>query len=334
MVDAPGSAPGNVPGYVSANTPGNAYGDASGNATDNAFGNNDLSTNYLALDTVNPGDLYDPFGRQKEPMALPPLDKNGNAPKTNAEFFPRDDVDDDDPLLQALLAEPVYGGTWDPRPFPTTAPLDANGNPVPLDLEIVLDSVEQIMRGFETDEGYLGDLSEATSALERAEVARIRFRRCWHVVAIAEIAPAVIAGANARASTAEERKKPIYFVAALDALLESNTRGEAVRKIARWGWIDNRWAWIDIREGTTGQFFCDPYPEQFRLVDMNVLSEQYGVNEIYEQRFPVVEDAPIDTVPSGNANTGNDPTDGSSTVDGDSNVNANQSSNPRDLGHI
>lgn len=77
------------------------------------------------------------------------------------------------------------------------------------------------MEGFETDKGYLGELSEATSGLERAELAHIRFRRCWHVVAVAEIAPAVIAGANARPAMAEERQKPVYFVAARDALLES-----------------------------------------------------------------------------------------------------------------
>ncbi|KAK7999182.1 hypothetical protein PG991_014857 [Apiospora marii] len=165
---------------------------------------------------------------------------------------------DEDPVARSpTLVE--FKKRCDPRPFSLTEPLDASGDPIPLDLESVLANVERIMEGFEEDEGYQGELE----------------------LAIAHLAPAVLAGAYARAASEEERQEPLYFVVGHDAMLESNADASRVRQLANWGWIDDRWAWIDARKNseTKGQFFREPYPEQYRQEGCQPRSPRQGHGE-------------------------------------------------------
>ncbi|KAK7961957.1 uncharacterized protein PG986_002782 [Apiospora aurea] len=215
---------------------------------------------------------------------------NNNLPANFVTF--NDDVPDnvfggssakgDDPTLQSLLEKPAPGGRWSPQPAsPTTTttiqPRDAEGNPLNINVDAVLGGVEQVMRGFEADPQYRAQLALATTPGERAELARLRFRRCWQTIAVAEVAAAMDAGASGAAG------RPILFVAGRDTLLETNEGGTMVRQRATWGWLaeEGRWAWIDEEVG--GVF----HPAAFCLVDMQAIADRHGIEGIYAQRFPV-----------------------------------------------
>ncbi|KAK7984687.1 hypothetical protein PG988_002309 [Apiospora saccharicola] len=245
-----------------------------------------------------------------------------------------DHVDNDDPVLRDLLAEPLFvDGIWEPQPVSALAPLDADGNQIQIDVDRVLEMVEIVMEGFETDVGYLAELARATSPLQRAELARSRFRRCWHILAVSQIAPAIhAAGYDVARVPAAVRNRPIYFVVGRDYMLESDAIGQSVRKIARFGWHpENCWAWISMQEENSGEILSPPNPHFLRIVDMYDFAEQHGIHAIYERRFPVVDDGQNDPVVGGNDpvlggnayNNDGSGDGGSSTADGGSNVTMN-----------
>ncbi|KAK8075476.1 hypothetical protein PG997_010139 [Apiospora hydei] len=181
----------------------------------------------------------------------------------------------------SLLEKPVVAARWEPQPAspttPTIQPRDAEGNPLTIDADAVLGGVEQVMRGFEQDPQYRAQLALATTPGERAELARLRFRRCWQTIAVAEVAAAMDAGASGAGG------RPVLFVAGRGTLLEANEGGTMVRQRASWGWAaeEGRWAWID--EETGGVF----HPAAFCLVDMQAIADLHGIEGIYAQRFPV-----------------------------------------------
>lgn len=231
-----------------------------------------------APDLVNPADtIYRGFRELATPY--PPIENNGNA-----EELLRDINLEDYPVLQAIVDQPLYIGTWEQHFDTTFPPLDANGNRLQIDHASILETVDRAMEGFETDELYQQELSHATEPLVRAELARMRFRKCWHTVAIAQVANDVVMNAFDPTRYSEaDRARVVFFVAGRDTILQADAHGQNLRQMARWGWHLGRWGWIDVREGIPPGPFNT---EIVRLVDMQELAELYGVNQIYEQRFP------------------------------------------------
>ncbi|KAK8061911.1 hypothetical protein PG994_008277 [Apiospora phragmitis] len=322
-----GSTAAQAPGAATASTQGAAVpsNEATGNAPGNGpnddvpnSSNNNVSANNATFNPSMPPNL-DP-SLLSHPL-LPEQSQRKHQQRPRRRPRPERRPHDARPPRRPRIRQPLGSPPWTRLPHTSImTPLDAHGRPVDVDRDSVLAGVDQIMAGFETDPEYLAQLRLATTPLERAELARARFRRCWQVLAVGEIAPAVFAGASA-ASANDAR--PIYFVAGRDSLLETNPAAfDQVRRRARWGWYtpENRWAWI---ERETGHVFSGPHPVEYRFVDMWAFAERHHIDEIYAQRFPLVEEGE-EAEAAGNRNgNSNGNASGSGNVDGNGDVNMN-----------
>ncbi|KAK6821101.1 hypothetical protein PG987_015501 [Apiospora arundinis] len=54
--------------------------------------------------------------------------------------------------------------------------------------------------------------------------------------------------------------------------------------MARWGYFQDKVGWMCCDKC---EVWCEPYPHNIRLVDMKDFSDHHGIEQMYEQRFPV-----------------------------------------------
>ncbi|KAK8132342.1 hypothetical protein PG999_000515 [Apiospora kogelbergensis] len=217
----------------------------------------------------------------------------------------RIEYDETDPLWQALLKKPIstnnplwkaqedkpiIAGAWEPKEtYQALNPLIAYQDipmPTAADVSNIHDGVDQAMEGYEKDKGHLEQLVLTTNARERAELVRQKFRRCWQITAIQVVYRNVFRWTR---NFAPDDTRPLYFIVGRDALCTSKDEGKEWEVVSRFGWYtpENRWAWL-TKDGEN--LFCDAYPSNFRLVDMQGLANAYSIDEMFEQRFPIEDE--------------------------------------------
>ncbi|KAK6859623.1 hypothetical protein PG995_003259 [Apiospora arundinis] len=226
-------------------------------------------------------------------------DVNRNNNNAAANYVALPDLQNDDldncPVWNQLMAVPVYGGNWWPTAeFQTMDPVAATRGAnflTPAVINNLHDSVDQLMSGFQTDDGYSFELAIATTPLERAELKRSRFRRCWETLAVSLIGTSVFCQriveneiAALPGSDKEVDLRPIYFIVGRDTIVQADPDGKACRKMARWGYFQDKVGWMCCDKC---EVWCGPYPHNIRLVDMKDFSDHHGIEQMYEQRFPV-----------------------------------------------